>query len=314
LRSSWSAPGAETRQHDAAHAESPSTPQMSAALRGLLDRFGKRLSSLGGPFPLEVGPVLSPDGTRAVVAAFADGNIDLWLHDIVRDVRQRLTSDPFFDTSPVWSGDGKRIAFASNRSGKYDLYQLIPGSGTPEELIYHSDENKFPVSWSGDGRFLLYSVRGVSREIWALPMDGAGKRTPVPVLQTPANESAAVLSPDSRWIAYVSDESGAAEVYVQRFMGGPVTGMKVLVSKGGGSSPRWRGDGRELLYLGPRGALTSVPVTPGETFVQGAPQVLFSMTSTIGWAVAADGKRFLSASYAQRAAPEPFTVVLNWQK
>ena len=191
-----------------------------------------------------------------------------------------------------------------------------------EELLYASGENKFPTSWSPDGRYLLYGAqaRETAGDIWVLPLDGTGKRAPVPLVHTRANEGGGAFSPDARWIAYVSDDSGIAEVYVQPFIlpsasGDSPAGPKVLVSRKGGRRPRWRADGKELFYNSPDGALMSVAVTAGATFRPGIPQLLFRTPAA--WFSEAnatsDGTRFLVAVPVEQTTPEPFTVVLNWQ-
>jgi eukaryotic-like serine/threonine-protein kinase len=243
------------------------------------------------------------------------------MYDVVRNVNQRLTSDPALDDSPVWSHDGKRIAFASSRAGHYDLYQ-IDANGGSEELLYASGENKFPTSWSQDGRYLLYGVqaRETNGDIWVLQLDGTNKRAPVPLVHTRANEGGGAFSPDARRIAYVSDESGIAEVYVQTFLFPSASGdspapPKDLVSRKGGRRPRWRADGMELFYSAPDGALMSVAVTPGAALRPRIPQLLFPTPAA--WfseaSATSDGRRFLVAVPVKQSTPEPFTVVLNWQ-
>jgi Tol biopolymer transport system component len=240
---------------------------------------------------------------------------------VVRNVNQRLTSDPALDDSPVWSQDGKHIVFASSRTGHYDLYQIAANGGR-EELLYASGENKFPTSWSPDGRYLLYGVhaRETNGDIWTLQLDGSSKRAPVPLVQTRANEGGGAFSPDARWIAYVSDESGIAEVYVQPFLLPSASRdssaePKVLVSRKGGRRPRWRADGMELFYTAPDGGLMSVAVTAGAAFRPRIPQLLFRTPAA--WFSEAnatsDGTRFLVAVPVEQTTPEPFTVVLNWR-
>jgi Tol biopolymer transport system component len=198
---------------------------------------------MGQPFSLdEKDPRFSPDGTRIAFAKFQDENVDVWVHDLARDVSQRITFDPAIDERPVWSPDGKRLAFSSARSGHYDLYQAGAGGEGHDELLYSSNENMFASDWSADGSFLMYSTEAGSSNqgIWLLPTQGTGKRIPLPLLHSHANESATVFSPDSRWVAYMSDESGSSEVYVQAFSSPPASiegKPKVLVSRGGGTNP-----------------------------------------------------------------------------
>jgi Tol biopolymer transport system component len=252
---------------------------------------------------------------------FYGGNIDVWVYNVVRNVNQRLTSDPALEDSPVWSLDGERLAFASSRAGHYDLYQIAASGEGREELLYASLQNKLPTSWSPDGRFLLYDAQapGTAGDIWMLPLHGTSPRTPVPLVHTRANESGGTFSPDARWIAYVSDDSGLAEVYVQPFLPSAsvnsIAGPKVLVSRKGGRRPRWRADGKELFYDAPDGALMSVAVTGGAMFRPGIPQLLFRTPPA--WFSEAnatiDGMRFLVPIPVQQTSAQPFTVVLNWQ-
>jgi Tol biopolymer transport system component/DNA-binding winged helix-turn-helix (wHTH) protein len=296
-------------------------PGEGPAQMAWFDRHGKREASFGESAVLYSQPVLSPDGSRVAMAKFDGGNVDVWIYDVVRNVNQRLTSDPALEDSPVWSHDGERLAFASSRAGHYDLYR-IAANGGQEELLYASGENKFPTSWSPDGRYLLYSAQAsqTSGDIWLLPLDGTGKSVPIPLVHTRANEGAGAFSPDARWIAYVSDDSGIAEVYVQPFLlasasGNSPAGPRVLVSRKGGWRPQWRADGKELFYNSPDGALMSVAVTARETFRPGIPQFLFRTPAA--WFSEAnansDGTRFLVAVPVEQTTPEPFTVVLNWQ-
>lgn len=297
-------------------------PGEEMAQMAWFDRHGKRGASFGESASLYSQLVLSPDGSRVAMAKFEGGNVDVWAYDVVRNVNQRLTSDPALDDSPVWSHDGKRLAFASSRAGHYDLYQIAARGEGSEELLYASGENKFPTDWSPDGGYLLYGAqaRETNGDIWALPLDGTNKRVPVPLVHTRANEGSATFSPDGHWIAYVSDDSGVAEVYVQPFLlpsasAGPPGGPKVLVSRKGGRRPRWRADGKELFYDSPDGALMSVAAIAGATFRPGVPQLLFRTPAA--WFSEAnatsDGTRFLVAVPVEQTTEQPFTVVLNWQ-
>ena len=296
-------------------------PGEGMAQMAWFDRHGKRGASFGEPASLYSQPVLSPDGSRVAMTKFDGGNIDVWVYNVVRNVNQRLTSDPALEDSPVWSLDGERLAFASSRAGHYDLYQIAASGEGREELLYASLQNKLPTSWSPDGGFLLYDAQapGTAGDIWMLPLHGTSQPTPVPLVHTQANESGGTFSPDARWIAYVSDDSGLAEVYVQPFLPSAsvnsMAGPKVLVSRKGGRRPRWRADGKELFYDAPDGALMSVAVTGGVTFRPGIPQLLFRTPPA--WFSEAnatiDGMRFLVPIPVQQMSAQPFTVVLNWQ-
>ena len=185
------------------------------------------------------------------------------------------------------------------------------GDGGQEQL-YASSENKYASSWSADGRFILFST-DKQDGIWLLPLEGAGQHNAVPLLQSQASERSAVFSPDSHWIAYVSSESGQPDVYAQRFsfpLSNSSSGAKVLISRSGGTSPRWRADGKELFYRAADGNLMSVSLTTDTVLRPGIAKRLFSCDRL--WEVTGDGNRFLVNVPVEQGVP-PFTVVLNWQ-
>ena len=203
------------------------------------------------------------------------------------------------ESSPVWSPDGSRIAFASYSTGQLPDIVEKPSSGVgKDETLFHSGTANFPVDWSGDGRFLLFESRGsaVNTKLWVLPL--SGDRKAFPLLQTPFNESLGAFSPDGRWIAYVSDESGRPEVYVQTF---PISTSKWRVSTSGGTQPRWRSDGKEIFYVASNSKLMAVPVSAGSSFEAGIPTALFDVVAIPGvslrrqYCVASGGERFLVA-------------------
>jgi Tol biopolymer transport system component/DNA-binding winged helix-turn-helix (wHTH) protein len=279
------------------------------------NREGKKLETLGQPHLSHWSqPSISPDGRSVALSKFENGRIDVWAQDVARDVSQRITFDPAINVGPVWSADGKKIAFSSARAGQYDLYE-VTSSGNGERLLLSSKESKMASSWSADGQFLLYTAQTGNSRVWALPMSGNNALKPVALTLGKSNHSDAVLSPDSRWIAYVSDESGTREVYVQTIAlptasGGLELGAKVLVSRGGGSRPRWRNDGRELFYRATEGSVMSVGIAPGPAFHPSIPRKLFDLAGA-HWDASADGKRFLVEVPGDRASPA-FTVILNW--
>jgi Tol biopolymer transport system component len=269
---------------------------------------------------------LSPDGTRAVAARtnpLDTTKADLWLFDLKRGSgATRLTLGGGIAENPVWFPDGTRIAFTFNNSMLRQ--KLASGEGDEEELLRSiSASSLWATSWSPDGRFLLYAG-------YAAAASGAGsvdlgvlpgrERKPVPFIRDTRgfNEEQARFSPMGRWVAYVSNQSGVQEVYVREFStdfssGSASTGESVLVSRGGGSAPRWRGDGRELFYLAPGGKLMAVDVITGPRFQSGTPSPLFQTPpGTLAIDAAADGKRFLLVTPAGPSASVPFTVVLNW--
>ena len=292
------------------------------------DQTGKYLGTAGEPADLFITVGLSPDGMHAAVSNTSGvGQVQfavVWLLDFMRGVSERFTFGSGAAVAPVWSPDGSRVIFASDPTGNYDLYQKAASGGTDAQLVLKSPENKFPDSWSRDGRFLLYTAGDpkTKDDLWVLPL-GEEKR-PFPYLRTEFNESNAQFSPDGHWVAYVSDESGRFEIYVRPFSAdsnaaAPGAGGKWLISNGGGTDPHWRGDGRELYYTAPNADLMAVEVSPSSTFQAGVPKVLFQGPEIISgseysqWGVSADGKKFLFAAPAAQFAQAPFNVVLNWQ-
>ena len=203
---------------------------------------------------------LSPDATRlAFDRTTEDGAApDVWLLDLVRHVPSRFTFNPYVDNVPVWSPDGQTVAFASSAgSGTLDIAQRpANGSGPPQVLLkLDAPPIMFPSDWSSDGRFLTYfrADPQTKLDLWVVPL--SGDRKPMPVLHSEFNESQGQFSPNGRWIAYVSDESGMPQVYVQSF---PTLTGHWQVSPDGGTQPRWRRDGKELFYLAPDRKLMAV--------------------------------------------------------
>ena len=241
------------------------------------DRGGKQIGSLGEA-GLYATLALSPDERRVAVDRIdpQTGTNDIWLFDLLRGIPSRFTTDPAGDSNPLWSPDGSRIVFSSNREGIWNLYQKIASGVGNEEVLLKSSEWKVPVDWSSDGQFILYEKveSKTKRNLWVLPM--SGNRQPFPFLQTEFNEQQAQFSPDGKWIAYTSDESGAPEVYVQTF---PASGGRWRVSTGGGSQPKWRRDGRELFYIAADRKLMAVDVKLGATFEAGVPKTLLERAS-----------------------------------
>jgi Tol biopolymer transport system component len=263
---------------------------------------------------------LSPDEKRFIADRIdpRTGTYDLWLYDVSRDKPQRFTFNP--SLNPVWAPDGSRIIWGSTRDyGVPNLYQKAASLAGEETLLLKSDLNqgKLPTDWSQDGRFIIYRQLDpkTKGDVWVLPVTESGKAEPFRVVRTDANETAGALSPDGRWLAYVSDVSGRFEVWVHSFPGGS---GKRQVSNGGGSSPRWRRDGRELFYYASDGKLMAAPVRSGENFEAGTPISLFEFRAgTAGqefapYAVTADGQRFLINAVVETEPNAPLTVVVNW--
>ena len=280
------------------------------------DRQGNPAGTVGDPGDYEA-PAISPDGSRVAVAMGPAKSRDIWTLDVARGTSTRFTFDPARDDDPAWSPDGKNIAFSSNRGAQMDLY-IKPADGSGEEkLLLKTDEQKSVDSWTRDGRFLLFDSDGAKTggDMWALPFPGAAK--PVLLLRTQFSEGLSRVSPDERWLAYTSNESGDFEVYVRPFRPeAPAgSGAKWLVSKGGGIGPLWRTDGKELLYLGLASQMMAVDIDTSKGFQAGTPRRLFSAPTealTTGWDLAPDGKRFLFVAPPNAGRTVPFTVVLNW--
>jgi serine/threonine protein kinase/Tol biopolymer transport system component len=261
---------------------------------------------------------LSPDGTRAVVTRTNPqdpAKSDLWMLDLQRGTgATRLTLGGGQAQHPVWSPDGSRIAFTFNNSVIREL--RASGEGDSKTLVQSASAGLITATgWSPDGRFLLYAVADInSRDLLVLPTDGG---TPVPFMKTEFVEDADVFSPNGRWVAYVSNQSGAFDVYVRAFTsdfssGSAATGPSIRISRGG-SSPRWRGDGRELFYLAQDGKMMAIAVKPEPEFQVGPPVALFqSPPGTIVGDVTLDGKKLLLVTPAGASASAPFTAVINW--
>jgi len=286
--------------------------------RGQMLWFDRQGSQMGvvGPV-IEDRPIaLSPDGRRVAVIrsdAQTEGRTrDIWIVDAERGVSERFTSDPADECCPNWSPDGQAIIFSSDREGSMDLYEK-PASGVAiERPLLKNDQSKSAKDWSADGRLLLFSM-GSPPDLWVLPL--VGKREPQRLLNTVHAESDAEFSPDGRWFAYVSDESGQHEVYVRSFLR---PADKVQISTTGGFQPRWSHDGGEIYYLTVDRRLMAVAVRTTRTIEPNRPRELFrtGLATPIRnpfmtkYDVSPDG-RFLFNVPVQ-PAESPMTVVLNW--
>jgi Tol biopolymer transport system component len=284
------------------------------------DRSGKELQKVTGSASSGRSSVsLSPDGLRVAFEQTVTGEkaTDISILDLGRGLPIRLTFDTAFDLYPVWSPDGRRVAFSSNRKGTWDLYlKPATGIGDDELLLGTNEYETSQGSWSRDGQFLLYAVGGGGTDIWALPVHG--DRKPFPVVQTPFNEGGGRLSEDGKWIAYRSNESGRNEIYVQQF---PVPGPqgKTRISTEGGGQVRWLESGTELFYLSADNQLMTVPtrLDPARGTVEvGTARALFTLrlrAPTGGWQydVSRDGRRFLVD--ALQEVTVPITFVSNWK-
>jgi serine/threonine-protein kinase len=260
-----------------------------------VDRRGKE-EVLGVPLRSYTFPSLSPDGTRVAVGS-NDDDQDIWTWDF-RPPLTRLTTDPGLDLGPIWSSDGRRIIFASDRlGGVMNLWwQAADGTGSADRLTTSPDRH-VASSFTPDGA-VLFDVQAPNTGLDIMRLPLGGDRRPVVVLQTKANEHNAIVSRDGHWMAYESDSSGHAEIYVRSYPS--VEAGIQQVSPGGGTRPLWARDGKELFYVTPDGVLMRVPVkVSGAVWNNGAPEKLFDMReANIGgllraYDVSPDGQRFL---------------------
>ena len=291
-----------------------------------LDRSGKALNSLG-----QEGYYsdfrLSPD-EKSLAASLVDprtGTVGVWMTDIARGGTTRFTNTRggLLSASAIWSPDGTRVAFRTNRIISNEFYQRSANGGGNEDPLMTQETlrtsqiqsgNVVDSDWSPDGRHILFSVPAPASgiDLWLLPL--TGDRKPVKFLASPSDELHGNFSPDGRFVAYTSNESGKFEVYVQTF---PLSDLKKQVSISGGYEPRWRADGREIYYLSEDRKLMAVSVGPGSSF--GLPQTLFQTRVAAGvsanrthYVPSRDGQRFLVNTQTSDPAPTPITVVLNW--
>jgi Tol biopolymer transport system component/predicted Ser/Thr protein kinase len=281
----------------------PDTPARNLNTLEWRDRKGTA-QTLPAPPQLYGSVRLSPDGQRAAVAAGrAGGSFDIQIVELARGTLSRLTSEGQ-SFSPVWTPDGQRVAFSSSNSGIY--WTPADGSGRPELLL--AGVRVAPRSWTPDGKALLYDSQAPAR-IWTLLVSGSASKLR-PFSETSFNESDPQVSPDRRWVAYTSDESGKNQVYARPF---PGPGGKTPISIGGGEEPRWSRDGRELFYRDPgKGQLMAVDIQTNPAFRAGQPHALFAL-GNVPWDAASDGKRFLVVKTLETAAGEAkLQVVVSW--
>ncbi len=286
----------------------------------LRDRDGQARGTVGQPQESIRYPTLSPDGSRVAVRGEENGNQDIWVHDTNRPVKTRLTFHEEVDILPVWSPSGRRISFSSGRGeGNRELFQrAADGSGDPIKLLGGETVHAYITDWSPDERFMLFygSLEGVGEDLFTLrrKADGEGYEA-VPYLSTQFNERTPKLSPDGRYVAYVSNESGEREVYVQRY---PDLGGKRRVSTRGGFAPRWRRDGKELFFV-QADTLVAVPVSASPELNFGEPEELFQSPglsyrndNVIPYDVFPDGERFVHLEPVDDTVRHSIRIVQNW--
>ena len=283
------------------------------------DHTGKSISVLGDQ--ADYGDVaLSQDGQRAAVSVLdpALGTRDLWIYDVATGRRDRLTSDPVNDFEPIWSPNGDDIAY-SRQGSSIDLYaKPAAGPGDSARLLEQPGLGIFPMSWSRDGKFILYVAGGAAiarSDLWVMPLFGDKK--PFQFLATPSVQNQAQFSPNGKWIAYISNKSGTFEIYVTSF---PVRGAEIRVSESGGMWPRWGSDGREIFYLTPDNILTGVTVdedssgfrvTAGRPLFRVRPHPQVSL-GQYPYAISPNSQRFLVNTFIEETTSMPITLFLNW--
>jgi dipeptidyl aminopeptidase/acylaminoacyl peptidase len=285
------------------------------------DRSGKQLSVLTPPGSYNA-PALSPDEKKIAISRLdlQTGTLsDIWLIDVERGSQIRLTTDPASDLFPSWSPNGDHVTFVSTRNGLTSIYQKLSNGASPEEPLVSSPELKFNPQWPPDGQSIIYSQLNpkTNVDLYLLPLSGEKKSTSW--LQTNFIDAQPRLSPNGRWIAYISNDTGQFQVYVDSF---PAISAKVAISIGGGSQPQWRADGRELYYYAPDRKLMAVEVNgDGPTFKVGGARPLFeirvasidqSFPGNGYYTVTKDGKRFLVASLPEAPEGQQINVVVNW--
>ena len=276
-------------------AQQPQRPQILSRLTWF-DRAGTRLGGIG-PVADHGNLELSPDGTRVAVAVtdHTQETRDIWIYDAKSGDRTRFTSDPADENWLIWSGDSQRVVLNSFGRQHLDLFEAAAKSLEPYTVLMNDSIAKWPVSWSRDGKFLLYVTNSNStgNDIWVLPL--TGDRRPYPYLRTDASENWAAFSPDGKWVAFSSTDTGSIEVYVSPF---PSNGKRFRVSADGGSQARWRRDGSEIFYLAPDRKIIAVSVTTaGGEFTVKDFDPLFEIRPPYGayhaFDVTEDAKRFL---------------------
>ncbi|MGH9315596.1 MAG: protein kinase domain-containing protein [Thermoanaerobaculia bacterium] len=282
------------------------------------DRAGRRIGTFGDPAPY-AAPRISPDGRRVAVEIFEESNqkAQLWICDLTRGLKEQFTSGPSANQSPVWSPDGNRILFASDRKHQADLYLKIASGAGQEEPLLEAEGQKLPDDWSPDGRYIAFENREPrgDRHVDLALLPLFGDRRPIALLRRKNNPGEARFSPDGRWIAYSTEEAGRYEVYVSTY---PNPGSRWRVSTAGGSQPRWRRDGKELFYFAADGKLMAVEIKPGRTFEVGIPRFLFEprLPRVPGffnlYDVSADGQRFLMTTPVGEGTSLPIDLIVNW--
>jgi Tol biopolymer transport system component len=260
------------------------------------DRQGKKTGTVAEPGLYRTFSI-SPDGKRVAFERndSQTQNRDIWVAEATGGRATRFTSDAGWEAFPTWSPDGSRLIFTSNRGGVFDLYEKAVTGAADEKLFYQNMDGKGLTSWSSDGKFLLYYSLGQPTHVRLLAVEGPPGRQPVPVVDPQFSSVSARFSPDGRWIAYASNESGSNEVSVRPFDAAKGTaGAPVVITRGGGRAPLWRGDSKEIFYIAGDGMATAAEVQAGAAFQIGQTKPMFPVPAAVlFWDVAPDGSRFL---------------------
>jgi eukaryotic-like serine/threonine-protein kinase len=248
---------------------------------------------------------------------------DIWVVDVARRTKTRVTFGPQYSRNPVWWPDGKSIVFSYGPSGREGSLhrQNADGTGSREKLLETPGITELPYSVSPDGRYIAYVRRdpksSTNNDIWALPMfpDASSDKKPFPLVATNFSEITPAFSPDGKWLAYANNATGRQEIYIQPF---PSGAGRWQVSTAGGTSPNWRKDGKELFFISLDSQMMAVDVSQKGAGLQlGAPHVLFKAAPTVRgssgpYTVSADGKKFVMNTVAQQSITEPLTLITNW--
>jgi eukaryotic-like serine/threonine-protein kinase len=277
----------------------------------LYDRDGNVIGIVGERAIFN-SPKFSTDGGRIVVDIFDNKTRanNIWVYDIQRGARTQITFDGLNASDPIWSPDGQSIIY-SKSNGRIENLNMKPSTGAgSEQTLYQSTHQMIPTSWSPDGKYLTYFNRG-EYDLWVLPLEDAAE--PIPFLQSPSVLGSPVLSPDGKWIAYDSNESGRSEIYVRPF---PGPGGKWQISTAGGTRPRWRNDGREIFYFDYEGTINSADVSIKESTVDvTSVRPLFTTKANIRFGtydITSDGKFFVVNSVIKSYEDELITLIVNW--
>jgi Tol biopolymer transport system component/DNA-binding winged helix-turn-helix (wHTH) protein len=280
-----------------------------------LNRQGQRIGEAGVPVFGIFYPAISPDGRRVAAEAYERENQDVWVYDLERGARTRLSSDPASEILPVWSPDGEQVAYSSWRAGNTDILLRQADAGTEEKTLAATPAHERVSDWSRDGKHILYSREDPksSWDLWYLKRNGTGGWESAAFLQTPFRERAPKFSPNGGYVAYLSDESGRSELYVRPF---PHGDQQWVVSQNGAAQPRWARNGKKLFFV-QAGTLMETPVLATSKFWAGAPVPLFAHGGfghglEPNYDVSPDGERFLVPGPSEQSRERLIHVVQNW--